>query len=219
MPFFEIRALLDGRILYSGNHQNFRACVETAISDEISLRRADLRRTNLLNARLDGADLRGADFSGANLAGANLSEAQLDNGLFFGTTLVNAVICESSVKNGHFIDTSFGATLITGSLLDGSNFSTLSAFDLDFQSADSMKNSAFINPCHTICPMNRPPLVIRGLAKPLVIMDRHLKIGHEVFDMTTLPEAVHGPSFLPGSLRLRLEQIVAGTSGISRVGT
>ena len=219
MPFFEIRTIPDGHILYSGEFQNFRVCVETAISKGASLRRADLRKTNLLNARLDGADLRETDFSGSNLAGANISEAQLDNALFFGATLINASICESSVKGGHFIDTSFGATLITGSALDDSHFSTLSAFDLDFQSAGSMKNCVFINPCHTVCPMNRPPLVIRGLIKPLIIMDRHMKIGHDVFDMTSMPESLNILSFLPGSLRLRLEQVVAGTSGVSRFGT
>jgi hypothetical protein len=219
MPFFEIRSMPDGLILYSGEHKNFRACVEMAVKERISLRRADLRQANLLNAMLDGADLREADFSGTNLTGVNLSEAQLDHGLFSGSILVNAVLCESSARNTNFIDASFGATLIAESILDGSYFSTLSAFDLDFQTAGSMKNCSFVNPCHTVCPMTRPPLVIRGLAKPLIIMDRHMKVGNEVFDMKALSEASHGSALLPGSLRLRLEQIVAGERGLSRFGT
>ena len=220
MPFFEIRSIPDGRILYSGEHRNFRVCIEAALGDGVSLRRADLRGTNLLNAGLDGADLRGADFSGANLSGANLGEARLDDALFSGATLFNASLCGSSVRNGHFTDASFGATLIDEAVLDGSRFLTLSTFDLDFHRAESMRDCAFTNPsCHTVCPMTRPPLVVRGLVKPFMIMDRHMKIGHEVFDMAALPEAMAGPSSLPRSLRLRLEQIVAGTPELSRFGT
>lgn len=215
MTYYTITSIQDGRSLYCGDFTTFRACIETAVSAGISLHHADLRQTNLLNATLDGADLRGADFTGANLTGANLSEAKLDNALFFGTALMNAVLCESSLKGTHFIDSSFGATLLDSALLDQAHFSGLSTFSLDFTVVQKMRNCVFLNPCGTICPITRPPVVIQGLSHPFIVMDRHMKIGHAVYCLESKTSADLWPAghgiLNPGQLRLRLERIIAGT--------
>lgn len=210
MTFHQITSILDGRILYSGHFQTFRDCIETAVSAGVSLHHADLRRTNLLNAALDGADLRGADLTGATLCGANISEAQMENALFYGTCLVNAALCESDLKGAHFIDASFGATLVDSATLDNTHFSGLSTFTIDFTTARTMRHCAFLNPCGTLCPMTRPPVVAMGLSRPLILMDRHMKIGQAIHDYRDDPSAGHG-ILSPTQLRLRLEQVIAGS--------
>lgn len=215
MTYYTITSIQDGRSLFSGKFPTFRACIETAIGTGISLRHADLCRTNLLNAMLDGADLRGADFTGANLGGANLSEAKLDDALFFGTCLINAALCESSLKGAQFIDSGFGATLIDAALLDQAHFSGLGTFSLDFTGVRTMRHCVFLNPCGTPCPMTRPPVVVQGLSRPFILMDRHIKVGPDVYGIEW---GGKGPLWLqrqgminPGQLRLRLEQVIAGT--------
>lgn len=215
MTYFTITSIQDGRILYSGEFSTFRDCIETAVSAGTSLQHADLRQANLLNASLDGADLRGADFTGTNLNGANLSEAKLDNALFYGTSLINAVLCESSLKGAQFIDSRLGATLIDSAALDQAHFSGLSTFSLDFTGVQTMRHCLFLNPCGTICPMTRPPVVIHGLSRLFIVMDAHLKIGHSVYHLDQKSGPHSGPAghktLSPPQLRLRLEQIIAGT--------
>ncbi len=215
MTYYQITSIQDGRTLYCGEFSTFRDCVEAAITHGASLRHADLRRAKLLNAMLDGADLRGADFTGTNLNGANLSEAKLDNALFYGTGLINGVLCESSLKDAQFIDSRFGATLIDSALLDRAHFSGLSTFTLDFTGVRSMRHCRFLNPCGTLCPMTRPPVVIHGLSRPFIVLDQHLKIGHTVHSMETQSvRDVWSPGYgipCPGHLRLRLEQVILGT--------
>lgn len=215
MTYYKIASIQDGRTLYSGEYPTFRDCVEGAVTGSISLHHADLRRANLLNAMLDGADLRGADFTGTNLGGANLSEASLDNALFYGTCLINAVLCESSLKGAQFIDSSFGATLIDSALLDQAHFSGLSTFTLDFTGVKTMRHCRFLNPCGTLCPMTRPPVVIHGLSHPFIVLDQHLKIGRGVRPLDTKISRDSCPAgheiLSPVQLRLRLEQVIAGT--------
>lgn len=209
MPFYQVKSTRGGQILYSGHFINFRACLEHAVTEGVSLKNADLRRTNLLNATLDGADLRGADFTAANLAGVNLSEAKLDNAVFAAANLTGAVLCESSLTGAHFIGTQFGATLIDDCVLDRAHFSALSTFTLDFSTARSMRDCLFIGSDQTVCPMTRPPVVVRGLPRLLVLMDCHVKIGTHIQPLDrTPPESA--AALAPVHLRLRLEQLVAG---------
>ena len=56
----EIKNRYTGEIIFSGDYETMRECVEDALCSEASLRGADLHN----------ADLRGADLSGANLSGA-----------------------------------------------------------------------------------------------------------------------------------------------------
>lgn len=210
MGFYKIRSVLTGETLYAGSFETIRHCVESAVSDGASLCGADLRHANLLNAELDGADLREADLTGANLSGANLSEVRLDHAGLRCTTLHGTFLCESSLVGCVFDDALFGATELNGSMLRRCTFSTLSAFGLPFGEVLSMAETRFIDPNGTICPMTRPPLVIRGLRSMMVVMDRHVKIGSELIDIDVIADRLVPKGLHPNRLRLGLEQLVAG---------
>ena len=57
--------------------------------------------------------------------------------------------------------------------------------------------------------MSRPPVLIQGLNQRIIIMDRHLKIGHDVFALDQVQRSAGLGRINPASLRLRLEQLAA----------
>jgi uncharacterized protein YjbI with pentapeptide repeats len=63
MNEYKILRRRDSAVLFSGQYQSKRRCVEAAVCAGVSLQEADLRRMNLCFAQLDGGDFRAADFS------------------------------------------------------------------------------------------------------------------------------------------------------------
>jgi uncharacterized protein YjbI with pentapeptide repeats len=208
MPNYIIKSAVADTILYAGNFRNFTQCIEAAVQNNISLQGADLRQANLLNAELDGGDFNNADFTGANLCGANLSEANLRKANFNKTILHGTVLCESDLTAATFKGALFGATEIAGAILQDCTFSTLSAFDLRFEEAGKVSDCRFINPCNTVCPFSRQPLVLHGLNQFAAVMDRHIKVGHNVFELNAIPNWIVSGGLNPRNMRIRLEQIV-----------
>lgn len=176
MPLYVLKNKADA-VLFENRCSSLKKCVETAVSQGITLDGLVLPRANLAGANLDGIRMHGADLRGANLSGANLSESQLDGTDFSGAALYNACLCESSIRNAIFRNASFGATDITGTDLSGSVFSTLSAFLLNFTDCSAMTACFFEDPAGISCPMSHPPLVILGLPRPVILLDRHIKTG------------------------------------------
>jgi len=89
----------NGDILFKGEYDSFKKCVEGAVRKGvdlsggdfsfINLRKADLENANLSNAKLFKANLEHANLMGVNLHKATLSRANLD-----GTNLIGANIEE-----------------------------------------------------------------------------------------------------------------------------
>lgn len=180
MKNFQINSTTN-KTIFKGAFSSFQACLRQAIADNVKLHHADLSRRNLTNLTLDGADLTHADFSHSNLTGANLSETQLRHANFYDADLYNTCFAFSDLRNCDFKNASFGATDIAGCDISNSTFSSLSCFTLDFALAKKMNACRFINPDGSIAAMARPPIVIRGLSPRLVVlMDRHMKIGHDI---------------------------------------
>lgn len=163
-----------GEILLSGNFRSTRDALEQAANGHADLSGVNLSGRNLSNTNLDGIYMPGAHLRHCNLNGTNLSEAVLSNADFSGSSLYNACLCESNLSGANFSDCHFGATDIAYTAIDGAQFSTKSAFTLDFILARSMEN------CRYICPLTRqeqifnsPPLVIHGLTpQPEIMLKR-----------------------------------------------
>lgn len=180
MPRLQIKNYRTGETIFAGRFASAKECVEQACRDHVNLDYADLRHTNLGNAMLDDITMRHARLDYANLTGANLSEAQLSNTSFAYATLHAVCFCYSSLENCNFDNALFGATDITGCALQKSRFSALSAFSLNFRDSARMDNCVYRAAAGTMCPVSRPPLVLKGLSVPVILMDLHLKIGHTV---------------------------------------
>lgn len=205
----QIISYKDQQTLYADRFSSFRACVEQAIADGVSLRHADLSHRNLAHAQLDGGDFHGTRFTNSNLSGANASECILTKAQFTGAILHGTVFCESDLSLAHFDGALFGGTDLFNCRAAQCVFTTLSAFSLNFFEAISMHDSQFLNPCGTSCPMSHPPLVIQGLQQTVIFMDRHIKIGHAVFESGQAGQHGFSTALDPARIRLRLEQYAA----------
>jgi uncharacterized protein YjbI with pentapeptide repeats len=82
MPHMQIKNRWTGTVLFEGDFETMRLCVE----------HANLLGTDLSGAYLSGTDLSRTDLSGANLSGANLSRAYLSRTDLSGANLSGAYI-------------------------------------------------------------------------------------------------------------------------------
>ena len=172
-----------GETLFAGFFADFKTCLEEAVKQKTPLFGIDLRNRNLSNANLDDGIFGYADFSGCNLTGANISESYCRNADFSGASLFNTCFAYSNMSDCNFTDTSFGATDMTGSILDRSQFSTLSAFSVDLGKTKQMEECVFIANDGTITELSEPPIVINGLNKaPIIITETHILKGHTRID-------------------------------------
>jgi hypothetical protein len=73
---FTIRHRFTSAVLFEGQFDTMRLCVEAARQARANLSGANLSGANLSGAYLSRADLSGANLSGANLSGAYLSRAK-----------------------------------------------------------------------------------------------------------------------------------------------
>lgn len=179
MKYFTIQSTQSREILFEGLFPDFKHCIEDAVTQRISLAYANLRGQNLTNANLDDAILPHADLSNANLTGANLSESYLKQAHFDGAVLYNTCLSYSNISACSFRGTSFGATDIVGCLMDGSQFSTLSCFLLNFATARQMRNCIFISRDGSISEISHPPIVINGFGTtPIIVTDKDVRAGH-----------------------------------------
>lgn len=180
MPQLQIKNHRTEEIIYHGQFNSAKDCVEQAAQDNVCLDYADLRHANLSHVSLDDAIMRHARLDHANLTGANLSEARLSGTSFAGVTLHGACLAFSALDGCNFENCEFGGTYIAGAVLDNARFSALSAFSLNFIDAERMDDCIYTAASGVSCPFSRPPLAINGLALPVVFLDRHLKIGRSV---------------------------------------
>jgi uncharacterized protein YjbI with pentapeptide repeats len=182
-------------LIYSGNHETVREAVEQAALKGICLDGIDLSLQDLRGITLDGITLDNALFHGADLSGANLSEASLIGADFTQALLFDTCLAGSDLSCSRFEDTRFGATDISGAVLDDCVFEGPDTFTLDFRSAKSLFQTMYRRD-ETTCPMEKPPIVIRGLETPIVLLDRHIltntltlsipgRVGERDFDLLT----------------------------------
>ncbi len=174
MPHLQLTSYRTGDILYQGNFATARACVEQAATEGVRLDYVDLRHANLSHAALDDVIMRHALLDHANLTGANLSEADLTGSSIKNATLHGACLCFSTLDNCNFEDSLFGGTDIAGCRLQNTEFSSFSAFSLNFIDTESLTKCTYRTSNGTICTFSRPPLAINGLTMPVILMDDHL---------------------------------------------
>lgn len=182
MNNYTLKTYTENKPIFSGHYHSFIDCLEDAVKKNINLSHIDLRAQNLTNANLDGAHMPFADFKGANLIGCNLSECELQNSIFNDCVLYNTCFAYSEIKNSMFMGASFGATIIDGSNIQDCTFSTLSAFDLEFQTTRAMSGCRFIDPDFMHHDMSQPPVILKGIINtPIIILDKSIKIGGQYF--------------------------------------
>lgn len=189
MKHFSLCKHTDGTILYEGDFETLKHCLEDAVSRDIVLSYIDLKNQNLSNVNIDGANMPYANFSGSNLSGANLSEAIIHNSNFRNTSLYNCCMSHSDLQKCDFSGAGFGGTLIDYADLGGCSFSTLSCFDLDFVYCKNLEGCKFIEPNNRYYEMSGAPIVIKGMLNtPIILFDKTVKIGDRTMKRSAMPQ-------------------------------
>ena len=184
MPLFEIPHRLTGAVIFKLDCASPQLCLEAAVEDGSDLRCADLGDAKLPGAKLGGARLGGADLWGADLKDADLSAADLRGADLWGADLGKADLRAANLrgadlrgadlKRAKLADANFmGADLLGADLreadLGDANLWTAKRLD-EIKWGDDQTTSI-------------PPLFIFGQSWPVMISDRHIRIGCHV--MTT----------------------------------
>ena len=137
----EIKNRFTGEVIHSGDFELIKDCVEDAIKNEISLRRADLREANLLDANLRKADLRGADLYKANLRaadlrGADLREADLRGADLYGAELYGAELREADLRGAYLFRADLRAANLFHVNLRDADLRAANLFHADLREAE-----------------------------------------------------------------------------------
>ncbi|MFK7839088.1 MAG: pentapeptide repeat-containing protein [Bdellovibrionales bacterium] len=178
MKNYKLISKIDEKTIFSGFYKGFITCLEDAVLRKIPLHNINLNGKNLTNANLDDGLFANADFSNTNLTGVNLSESYCKGANFSNASLFNTCLAYSNLINCNFKGASFGATDMSAALLDQSEFSTLSAFSIDFTKTKQMRNCIFIDYDGCISTLSKPPIVITGIqSKPIILMDDQIYFG------------------------------------------
>ena len=137
----EIRSRWADQVLFSGEYNSLKSCVEAAVKRGADLREADLRGAYLRGANLRGADLRGAylrgaDLSEAYLRGADLRVADLSEAYLSKADLSKADLSEADLRGADLIRANLiGANLI-GAYLIRANLSEANLSEAHLRGAD-----------------------------------------------------------------------------------
>ena len=126
MSEFQIKHRWTNAVLFEGNFDTMRLCVEAAVKARANLARAylagaNLAGANLAGANLAGADLARADLAGANLAGANLARANLARANLAGAYLARANLAGAYLADAYLADANLADAYLAGANLAGAN--------------------------------------------------------------------------------------------------
>jgi len=189
LAYFEITSLKNKEILFSGCFDNFKSCLERAVSLKKDLSYADLSHQDLSHANLDGAILDHADFSYAKCNGVNLSEAWMTHARFLHTDLRDACFCESDLSHAHFMKSNMKFVDIAYAILQKTIFADPSALGLEFSAVETLKDCVYedINKKHTTFSV--APTILMKEGQHICFFERHLSINthiHGYDDMSAI---------------------------------
>lgn len=168
---------VSGEALFKSSYITIKESVEEAVSEGIDLFNANLRKADLSGANLDMAQMKGACLWGANLTGTNMSDCELEGVDFRASILKDTCLSYSNCRSANFHGAYFSKTLIDGVDLSQAQFSCPSIFSCELQEAASLNDATYAHHGEIECSLSQAPLVIRGLEKPIIIMDNDILIG------------------------------------------
>jgi len=181
---YEIKSRLSGEVLWSGEADNIKAALTTAIKAGADLCGANLHNADLSGADLSEVDLREADLYGAYLHDADLRGTCLRDANLRGADLSGAYLCDANLRgvnlSGAYLhDADLRNVDLCGANLRNANLRGADLSDAYLRGADlrgtCLRNATYTNGA----PITKELLQISGLHYPVLIIDDHIQIGCE----------------------------------------
>ena len=116
MAIHQIKNRWNNEVIFEGDFESLKQCVEAAVKARANLGGANLGDANLGGANLGDAYLGGANLGGANLGGANLGDANLGDAYLGGANLARA-----NLGGANLGDAYLGGAYLGGANLGGAN--------------------------------------------------------------------------------------------------
>lgn len=186
---------IDGKTIIKTNHKTIRKTVEWCVSEKIDLSGADLRQARLSQASLDGLKARGACFWGADFSGADIGFADLRRSDLRCAILEKTCLAESDLTGTDLQGAYFSGALLEGIRLKGAIVSCPSIWGCDIQDAASLSSLIYRHLGETDIVLSRPPLVVRGLEKRLVVFEGACLWGADLYKAGEMPLAAQRAFF------------------------
>lgn len=199
-----------GEVIYRGSSVILKKTLEGAAREGVCLRHADLRRARLSGAFLEGVDLTGACLWGADLSGANITGAVLNAADLRMTTLKDTCLAETRLIKADLRGAYFAETILTGSDLSLAHLSCPSFFSQNFTHV-VMNGLNYWHRGEERVVLDRPPIVISGLAVRVVLLSRGHFIGDTYYPdnegMASTPSHLHNDNIAIRKIFPRLDAV------------
>lgn len=171
-----LRSWNNDAILFSGQYDTIKACVEDAVAKGVQLDYLDLADADLAHANLDGATMNYARFKRCDLRDANLSEASIIKATFDDCDLSDACLIDSIAIGTRFDQSKMSHIDVHYADLCGILVTCTDFLKTDFSNTAHMASSMFLS--HgMMCPMSRRPVFLRGLGLDMIMLDEHVLVG------------------------------------------
>ncbi len=171
---------LSGKSILSTKYKTMRAALEYALDRKVDLSGGDFRKARLRGASLDGLIARGSSFWGADLSGADIGFACLEGADFRACDLSDTCFAQSNLTDADMKGASFSGTIFDGAILTGIQVSCPSFWGCRIQEA-RFQSISYIHKGESEVHIDRVPLMISGPLKNLVIFDRHILWGADLY--------------------------------------
>lgn len=174
----------EGKVIYQAAQRSFRRTLEEAARKNIDLSNINLKKCCFSNACLDDVKMDKACFWGAKAVNVDLSGASLKQCDFRASNFENACLADANLSGSNL-----SGCFLKGAIVDGTNFSDCifscpSIFSLDLSVCKTLKRSVYNHHGEYSCPMEKPPVVIFGGQKRVIILDSHIIIGTKIFPIS-----------------------------------
>jgi uncharacterized protein (DUF2237 family) len=135
MSLVQIKHRFTAAVLFEGEYDSRRACLEAAVKAGADLAGANLAGADLMGANLADANLMGANLTGANLMGAYLTGACLMGANLTGANLMGANLTGAYLMGANLTGANLACANLTGANLMGADL--MGAYLADANLADA----------------------------------------------------------------------------------
>ena len=176
MQTIQLTSWSTNEILFQGQFNSFRECLENAIDKGVILNFLCLENQDLSLANLDGAIMNDAHIRYCNFRGANLSECELQKTHWTGCDMTEVCFKDTDLVCAKFQQCKMRDVHMQFADMRGMMVTCPEFLKGDFSRTPHMGGSVFLAN-GTAYAMSRPPVFVRGMPIDIVLLDDHIILG------------------------------------------
>lgn len=169
-----------GECIYEDRSKTAKSSLEAAAAMGADLAGLVMRKRKFSFAALDSLKARSGCFTCSDFSGADMADCDLRGADLRGCDFTDACLAGSDLADADLRGAVFHRTILDDCTLDGARVSCPGFLSCDLSAVRSIAGLVFIHRGETDYPLNRPPIVIHGLQKRLVIAESFVLYGTDM---------------------------------------